>query len=85
MLPLVCVSSANDARNHHNLFCLWVERLQTPGCLTGFYFESGGSPGPLLRKNALGLADGGKRLGITNGNSLLIPGYTVVASTGHHS
>jgi hypothetical protein len=78
-------SAADNTRNHHNLLRLWVERLKTLGRLAGFYSEGCGSPGPLLREYALSLADGSKRLRITNGNSLLIPGYAVVASTGHHS
>jgi hypothetical protein len=64
---------------------LWVKRLKALGRLSGFNFEGGCSSGPLLRENALSLADGGKRLRITNGHSRLIPGYAVVASTGHQT
>jgi len=80
------VRSATDhARDHHNLLGLWVKRLKALGRLAGFYFESCGSPGPLLREYALSLTDSSKRLRITNGNSLSIPGYAVVTSTRHHS
>lgn len=84
-LPLIVCSAANHARDHHNLFRLRVERLDALRGQSGFDLERCRSPGAFLRENALSLADGGKRLGITNGNSLSIPGYAVVASTGHHS
>jgi hypothetical protein len=67
------------------LLRLWVERFNALGRLAGFYSEGCRSSGALLCEYALSLTDGGKRLGITNGNSLLIPSYAVVASTGHHS
>jgi hypothetical protein len=84
-LPSLPRSSTDNARNHHNLLRLWVERLNTLGRLARFYFEGRRPPGPLLREYALSLADSGKCLGITDGNFLLIPSHTVVASTGHHS
>ena len=84
-LPQVRWSASNNARNHHNLFRLRVERFHALRRLAGFNSESGSSSGALLRKDALSLADGGKRLGIANSNPLTIPGYAVVASPGHHS